>query len=882
MTDQDPHAPLRADVRRLGALLGEVISHVDGPPLLDVVERVRAASKRRRNDEGALDELDRTLGELPIDDAGRVARAFSMFLNLANIAEQHHRIRRRRQYESRPGAEAQRASLEQTFTRLLADGVTGAELREAVGRLSIELVLTAHPTEVTRRNMRLRFERIALGLQDLDRATITPRERDRATERLRSEITGAWMTDDRRHRRPTPLDEVRGGLLVFERVLFDAVPAFQRELDEALLRHTGEGLPLDAAPITFGSWIGGDRDGNPHVTADVTRDAVLLMRWEAADLYLREVKQLRDELTMREASDELRARVPEAREPYRAILAEVHARLVATRTWVERRLRGEPIGELEPYRSVAELREPLMLCHRSLIETRADAVAGGRLTDLLRRVSCFGLTVAKLDLRQESSRHTDALDAVFLAAGLGSYAELDEASRIEALSRELAGRRPLVPRDLEASDEVREVLEAFAVAAEVGVEARGAYVISMARAPSDVLAVELLQREAGVTPRMRVVPLFETIDDLRSCAESMEQLFQVQAYRSVIEDRQEVMIGYSDSAKDRGRLTSAWELYKAQEQLAEVAKRHGVRLTLFHGRGGTVGRGGGPTWRAILSQPPGTIDGALRVTVQGEMIQAKFGLAGIAGRTLELYSTATLQATLRPPRGPEPSWRDALETMSARSASVYEAVVKQDPGFVEYFRTVTPETELGELNIGSRPARRRAGGGVESLRAIPWVFAWTQTRLLLPSWLGVGEALREMLDSDGRSRLFEMARDWPFFATTLDLIEMVLAKADLDVAARYDQVLAPDALRPLGADLRDRLRTTVGAILELAERDHLLESEPVLRRSIDLRNPYVDPINLLQIELLRRHRAEGEDDERLRAALHVTMNGIAAGMRNTG
>jgi phosphoenolpyruvate carboxylase len=391
----------------------------------------------------------------------------------------------------------------------------------------------------------------------------------------------------------------------------------------------------------------------------------------------------------------------------------------------------------------------------------------------------------------------------------------------------------------------------------------------------------VLQRDAGVHPPMRIVPLFETIDDLRSADATIERLFKTEAYRRTIGDRQEVMIGYSDSAKDRGRLTSAWELYKAQEQLAEVCRRHGVRLTLFHGRGGTVGRGGGPTRVAILSQPPGTVNGSLRVTEQGEMIQAKFGFAGIARRTLELYVTGALEATLAPPGGPDPEWRTLMDRLSATAADAFESVVKREPRFIEYFNMATPVGELGELRIGSRPARRGGGAGVESLRAIPWVFAWTQTRLLLPSWLGVGEALGPALESKDRDALRDMIRRWPFFATTIDLIEMVLAKAEPDIAAAYDHALVEGEPLALGESLRARYARALEGVKQLTGHERPIEHHPVLRRSIDLRNPYVDPINLMQIEILRRLRG-GEDDARLRHALHVTMNGIAAGMRNTG
>lgn len=891
MTTDDPHAPLRRDVRLLGGLLGEVLAHVEGEHLLREVERVRAASKRRRggpsetsgSEEGvAFDELAGLLATLPIDDAVPIARAFSMFLKLANIAERHHRVRRRRQHARQPEAPPQRASIEQTFRALRDGGVSAEKLGDAVNQLRVELVLTAHPTEVSRRNMRLRMERIAATLAELDGDALTPGELDDRTAHLRGEITAAWLTNELRERQPTPLDEVRGGLLAFERTLFAAVPSFLRELDAGLKKHAVRALPLDAAPIRFGSWIGGDRDGNPRVTAAITRDAVRLGRWQAAELYLAEVNALREEITLRSGSEELRAAVDDAPEPYRVLLKGLRDRLLATQSAMERELGGEIVDDALVLRQNDELMEPLRLCHRSLMETGAEAVAAGRLTDVIRQVACFGLTLARVDVRQESDRHTEALDALSIAGGHGSYAAMDEAGRVAYLTRALASGRPLVPPEFAPSDEVREVLETFKVAAEIGGEARGAYVISMARAPSDVLAVEVLQQNAGVVPRMRVVPLFETILDLRAAADSMHRLFSTPAYRDRIHGEQEVMLGYSDSSKDRGRLTSAWELYKAQEQLAETSRQHAVHLTLFHGRGGTVGRGGGPTWQAILSQPPGTVEGALRVTEQGEMIQAKFGLPGIAKRTLELYLTGTLQATLSPPRGPELAWREVMESMAGVAAEEFEGLVKQDPRFVEYFRQATPEAELGALNIGSRPARRRATGGVESLRAIPWVFAWTQTRLLLPSWLGVGAALEQTLASDRRDTLLEMAREWPFFARLLDLIEMVMAKADVDIAARYDDVLVSPGFQDLGRDLRSRFKRAVQAVHEVTGRATLLQNNPVLRRSIDLRNPYVDPINLLQAEILRRLRASDGTDPRLLAALHVTMNGIAAGMRNTG
>jgi phosphoenolpyruvate carboxylase len=490
------------------------------------------------------------------------------------------------------------------------------------------------------------------------------------------------------------------------------------------------------------------------------------------------------------------------------------------------------------------------------------------------------MTLVRLDLRQHAGRHAAALTAVTRHRGLGSYEEWDEPRRQAFLIGALGDDRPLLPADVAKQDEeLRDVAETFELIADTHPESLSAYVVSMAQAPSDVLAVEALQAHTG--NRLRVVPLFERVDDLGRAAETVGALLAIPEYRSRIDNRQEVMIGYSDSAKDGGRLAANWALYRAQEALVEVCRDAGVQLTLFHGRGGSISRGGGPTYLAIQSQPPGSVEGRLRVTEQGEMIQAQFGLPEIAARTLELYTTASLGATLALPPAPETRWREAMERMSPAARRVYREVVYDDPRFIEYFRTATPEVELGSVPIGSRPVRRAADGGVDSLRAIPWVFAWTQTRLLLPSWLGTGEALSAALERGELDVLKEMYREWPFFRSTLDLIAMVLAESDARIAAEYDRRLVPEPLQPVGADLRRRLDATVKAVLEVTGKERLLTENVVLRRSIEVRNPYVYPINLVQIELLRRLR-EGDQSPEIKNAFMVTVNGIAAGMRNTG
>jgi phosphoenolpyruvate carboxylase len=917
-TPPDPHKALRDDVRLLGELLGETLRRQEGRRLFERVERVRALAKRARQAGGESDTLEALAAELrsmPVAAALPIARSFAHFLNLANVAEQYHRVRRRRSYQRDPRARPQPASIEETLPRLLvstddlaqtrgADAhgrprCTPEALHAAVCKLRIELVMTAHPTEIMRRSLQHKYSRIAHALATIDHADATCLERETSIEDMRREITAAWETEEVRRERPSPLDEVRGALAVFEETIWDALPQYCRSLDRTLRQATGRGLPIGAAPIRFGSWIGGDRDGNPFVTPEVTRRACLMARWTALSLYAREIEQLRFELSMSDASPELRERVDGAHEPYRAILRALQQRLEASKQTVEGLLRAPDRGasytgyagdtgytwQPEQFETAAEFAEPLLLCHRSLHETGNGIIAEGRLTDVLRRLDAFGLTLVRLDIRQEAERHTEAIDAITRALGLGEYACWNEARRVDFLTNVLAQDRRLTPARLAATQRVAEVLDTFRMMAAVHPESLGAYVITMAGRPSDVLAVELLQREAGVRPARRVVPLFETSRDLAAAAPMIDALLSIPWYRDRVmssEGRLEVMVGYSDSAKDVGRLAAAWELFKAQEAIVTASRAHGVPITLFHGRGGSVGRGGGPTHLAIRSQPPGSVDGTLRVTEQGEMIQAKFGLTGIALRTLEVYTTATLEATLATPPPADPAWRATMDRVSAAARDGFRDTVYNDPRFLPYFNTATPVAELDAMHIGSRPAKRDSQAALQALRAIPWQFAWMQTRLLLPSWLGIEEAFG---DAD-RETCREMYRAWPFFRSTIELMEMALAKADADIAAHYDRQLVPPDQQDLGLALRGRLRRAVEVVLDITGHRHLLENNPVLRRSIDVRNPYVDPINLLQVELLRRLRSpsetRNEDDVWLRRALLVTINGVAAGMRNTG
>ena len=907
----DPEQALRDDVRRLGALLGETLVSQQGEALYQRVERVRACAKRARarvaegrGSEDVFHELTEELASMPIDAALPVARAFAQFLHLANIAEQHHRIRRRRVRQGDPNAAPQPGSIEEALPRLAA-AVGPDRLHAAILALRIDLVMTAHPTEIMRRTLQRKYNAMAQALAGLDRPDGTPLERDALGADLRREITAAWETEEVRRDRPSPLDEARSAFGVFEHTVWDAVPQYLRSLDRTMRAVTGRELPLDAAPIRFGSWIGGDRDGNPAITPEVTRRACLGARWVALTLYARDVAALREDLSMTSASEALRACTGGAPEPYRALLRGVHRGIESTRRAIQEQLSARPGGRAGPtaaeevYRTTADLTRPLRLCFDSLHATGNGVIADGSLADVLRRLACFGLALARLDIRQEAGRHADAIDLIARQAGQPGYTTWTEEARIAflvaALARDAKGR----DEELPYNPRTAEVLQTFRMLATIAPDSLGAYVITMACQPSDVLAVELLQRRAGVDPPLRVVPLFETARDLRAAGAVVDRLLSIPWYRGRVAaagSRQEVMIGYSDSAKDIGRVASAWELYKAQEAIVEAGARHGVAVTLFHGRGGSVGRGGGPTALAIQSQPPGSIDGTLRVTEQGEMIQARFGLPGIALRTLEVYTSATLDAMLAAPRPVDPGWRDVMDDLAASAESSFRSVVHDDPRFLRYFQAATPEAELDGLHIGSRPARR-SGGGLGGLRAIPWQFAWIQTRLFLASWLGAEALDGQGLSADARSARRVMYREWPFFRSLIDLLQMALAKADPAIAAHYDKQLAPADLQPLAASLRARLAQATSAVLGITGRDALLADNPVLRRSIDVRNPYVDPIHLVQVELLRRlallrDEAQtgdpGVDEAReraagdLRRALRITINGIAAGLRNTG
>jgi len=879
----EQYSAMRSNVSTLGKLLGDTIKDTLGEHILDRVEKIRKLSKSSRaGNDADRQELLSTLQNLSNDELLPVARAFSQFLNLANVAEQYHSISPHGEAASNPEA------LAQLFDRLKSKNLSEQQLRDAVDQLSIELVLTAHPTEIARRTLIHKLVEVNNCLKQLDHNDLADYERKQIMRRLRQLIAQSWHTDEIRKNRPSPVDEAKWGFAVVENSLWEGVPAFLRELNEQLETSLDYKMPVEAVPVRFTSWMGGDRDGNPNVTADITRHVLLLSRWKATDLFLRDIAVLVSELSMTECTPELRelAGGADILEPYREIMKQLRSQLTNTQVYLEARLKGERVAR--PHDLLVkndQLWAPLYACYQSLQACNMGIIANGQLLDTLRRVRCFGVPLVRIDVRQESTRHTDAIAEITRYLGLGDYESWSESDKQAFLIRELNSQRPLVPRHWEPSADTKEVLDTCQVIAEAPEGSIAAYVISMARTPSDVLAVHLLLKEAGCPFPMPVAPLFETLDDLNNADDVMKQLLSIDWYRGFIQGKQMVMIGYSDAAKDAGVMAASWAQYRAQDALIKTCEKAGIALTLFHGRGGSICRGGAPAQAALLSQPPGSLKGGLRVTEQGEMIRFKFGLPEVTISSLALYTSAILEANLLPPPEPKQAWVDIMEQLSDVSCKMYRGYVRENKDFVPYFRAATPEQELAKLPLGSRPAKRKASGGVESLRAIPWIFAWTQNRLMLPAWLGAGAGLQSVVDGGKRDELETMCRDWPFFSTRIGMLEMVFAKADLWLAEYYDHRLVDEELWPLGQQLRDQLASDIKVILAISNDDHLMEDLPWIAESIALRNVYTDPLNVLQAELLHRSRElekDGKQDANVEQALMVTIAGVAAGMRNTG
>lgn len=916
------HDLLRRDIRFLGDMLGDVICELAGPRALERVEEIRKVSRDRRSGsaeaEGQLTERIKALDE---PTARVVTRAFSIFFDLANLAEDQHRVRILRSREQERSPQPRRESIGEAIAQLREAGFTPAEMQAALDRLAIELVFTAHPSEAKRRTQRVKIRRMRQALEELDRPDLLPRERRKLESRLRTELTVLWQSEFLRPSRPTPLQEVRRGLTIAPR-LWEVVPEIYGDLRRALeICYPGAEFRLPVF-LRFGSWIGGDRDGHPHVTHEVTAQTLHWLRQAAVEAHLECCRRLLEflsvsaneapvETTLRENLAEAIARWP-AVAPRLSPIAptEIYRQWLVVIEWrLEQSLKAR-IGEVLPqgaYRDGSALEADVQTLVGGLRGNRAERLIAEELFPWLDLVRVFGLHMNRLDVRQDARVYREVLGELLAKLGVAEgYASLAEVERQAALARSMPwpndiAREGLSPQAAETLDLFRllyRAMESF------GPNCLGSHIISLTSAPSDVLAVLWLWRWAqasggapGADPaslpdQLAIAPLFEKIGDLKNAPATLAAILEQPAYAEHLRrqgSRQIVMIGYSDSTKDGGYLAACWGLYRAQSDLQRVAERHGVRLTFFHGRGGSLGRGGGPAARGIYSLPPDALDGSLRLTEQGEVLAERYDDDQIAYRHLEQVTSATLLASALPARTAKPAWAGVMERLARRSYETYRDLVDQ-PGFVEYFGAATPIDEIETLKIGSRPARRRGERTLADLRAIPWVFSWTQNRCLIPAWYGLGAALVELLDADPAAwqTAYEMYRQWPFFQATIDNAALALAKSDAFVAERYAELVENDELRDrlsaMIATERDHARR---AILALTGGADLLSSTPWLQASIDARNPYVDPLNLIQIELIRRRRglppdAAAEDAERIRGLLRLTVQGIAAGMRTTG
>ncbi|HXP95509.1 MAG TPA: phosphoenolpyruvate carboxylase [Telmatospirillum sp.] len=908
--------PLRDDTRLLGRLLGDVLRDQEGEAVFAAVEHVRQASVRfnRDGDESARQEMADILDGLSLDAAHSVVRAFSYFLHLANLAEDQHHIRRNRDHaiaHSRP----REGSLAHALERLDEAEVTADMLKNCVDKMLVSPVLTAHPTEVQRKSILSLQRRIASLLDNRGRIRLTPEETEDNEAELHAAVLTLWRTRMLRPQRLAVIDEVKNAVSYFVDTFFSQVPILYSQL-EGLLKRRHPNRDWRLPPLLkIGSWVGGDRDGNPFVTAPILKDAVRLQSISAFNYYLAEVHELGADLPLSQLlvkiSPELAAlaeRSPDrsphrADEPYRRALIGIYARLAAT-AWSLNHY--EPlrhsIGKAEPYANAREFAADLIVLAESLKAHGEATLTARRLQHLILSIQVFGFHLAPIDLRQNSVVHERTVAELLAAAGCtDDYASLDENQRIALLTKELTSPRPLYSPHLTYSQETEGELAIFHTAREIkekyGDEAITNSIISMTSGVSDLLELALLLKETGLltvgaNPHLRVniIPLFETIEDLRQGPAIMDRLLSLPVYRSFLASRraeQEVMLGYSDSNKDGGFLTSGWELYQAEIGLADVFSRHKILLRLFHGRGGSVGRGGGPSHQAILAQPTGAVSGQIRITEQGEVIASKYSSPDVGRRNLEVLVAATLEATLVDLENkvePSGAFHDVMGRLSELAFHAYRDLVYETPGFTEYFRQSTPISEIFGLNIGSRPASRTKSNRIEDLRAIPWVFSWAQCRLMLPGWYGFGSAVKGWLaeNPDGLPLLQRMHRDWPFFRTLLSNMDMVLSKSDLVIASRYAKLVDDQALAEnIFSRIRQEWQLTRHYLLAVTEQTSFLADNPLLARSMRTRFPYLDPLNHLQIALLQRYRA-GETDDRLRRGIHLTINGIAAGLRNSG
>ena len=884
-----PTKLLRENVRYLGNILGKVIKEQEGQKFFELVEKVRKLSKANKtniNNKQSYRKVIRTIKNLNPKNTFKVTRAFTHFMNLINLAESIDASRSLNEYENnKKKINNSNLFIEEIFEDLFNNkNISENRIYDHAKNLNIGIVLTAHPTEVKRRTLIQKYHTITEILEQRDLLKNYPSKIKILDKKLFDELTIVWNTDDLKRVKPSPFDEARWGLAIIEDSLWDTIPKVYRRLNSIFVQNMDKGLPKNFNPIEFGSWMGGDRDGNPNVTAKVTKEVILLSRWEAAKLYEKSLTKIIRSYSMEKCSKKILRTVGKSYEPYRLFLRPLRDKMRKTHRMIEQHLvNKKPLDQKMLLREREEILKPLRVVRESLEQNNNENLASGELLDLMRRAKCFGINLARLDIRQESSRHSQLIGELVKRKYNKDYLRFSENEKIKFLKSKLNSSKNIINKFQFKNKENKEVWDTFNVLSQEPDECLGAYVISMTSSASDILSVSFLQKEAKIKNKLRVVPLFETLEDLINAKPIMENLFSQKWYRKLTNHKQEVMIGYSDSSKDAGKMCASWHQYKAQEEIVKLAKKYKIEIVFFHGRGGSAGRGGGPILATLRSLPPNSVNGKIRITDQGEVIQQKYGYEPLAKYNLCSYIGAVAEASLNPPPNPKDTWRSLIEKMSDISKSAYRKNINQSSDFIKYFKTVTPHISLGKLSIGSRPSKRKNVDNIKSLRAIPWVFAWTQIRLMLPAWLGSTEALRYANIKEFRKTLYDMERNWPFFNSMLDMLDMVLSKVDPDISKIYEEYLADEKLKRVGKKLRFQFDMINKLNKEITPKE-IMKIRKQFRSSVIVRNIYSEVLNIIQPIVMKKIKSKKNSLDRkfLNDALLTSIAGISAAMKNTG
>ena len=885
-----PTKLLREDIRLLGTFLGRVIRDQEGLTFYKIVERLRLLSKNTlldKNKSKVFLKVSKEVKKLKPKDIFRLTRSFSHILNLMNLAESLDASRKLNEYENPYFKNKnQNIFIEDIIKNLFKNrNISNNKIYKQATKLDIGIVLTAHPTEVKRRTLIQKYANLIELMEQRHLYKKYPSKILEIDRKIYTEITVIWKTDELKRSKPSPLDEAKWGLAVIEDSLWDTIPKVYKRLNDIFRKNLGKDLPRGYNPIQFGSWMGGDRDGNPNVTADVTKKVILFSRWQAAKLYEKELTKLIQDLSMKECSPKIKKITGNSFEPYRVYLRPIRDKIRLTYQLIEKHLNNnKSLNEKKLLKDKNEILKPLREVRESLNLNRGQHIANADLLDLIRRVRCFGINLARLDIRQESSRHQKLIADVLNKKYKINFSSLSESKKINLLNLLIKQKKYFINNLKIKHKDNKEVWNTFKQISKEPEQCMGAYVISMTSKASDILSVYFLQKQAETKNLLRVVPLFETLDDLKNAKSVMENIFKLSWYRRLINHKQEVMIGYSDSSKDAGKLSASWHQYKLQEELRNLAKKYKIDLVFFHGRGGSAGRGGGPIQATLKSQPANTVNGKIRITDQGEVIQQKYGYKPLAEYNLCSYIGAVMDASLNPPPKSKKNWRELIEKMSEIATSAYRKNLNQSEDFIRYFKTVTPHKSLGKLAIGSRPTKRKNVDNIQSLRAIPWVFAWTQIRLMLPAWLGTTEALRYGSIKKFSKTLTDMEKNWPYFVSTMDILDMVITKVDPEISIIYENNLADSALKRIGKKLRFQFDALVKLHNKITPKEVFKERKE-FRKALFIRNNYTETLNILQATIMNKinnNKYKKLDKKFIDDALMTSIAGISAAMKNTG